>query len=346
MNILVVQRQSLVASVSFSLSVHARIVEAMEWLRDQNLISFATCDENSSAISKMLPWADAVVFCKHFSFTSIALARKAREKNKIVLLDIDDWVFDFPSYSGGENDASTASRISEMLDLAHVVTVANQILLDKVKTFCKEATFVPNGIYAEKYPSPSFKESWPSRIVFTNADFLKVNSFKREFVRVLQVFSAKHPEIIFDFYGDSFPELDSLPFMHYTNRIPYNDYMCCLSNSSYCFGIVPLGAEEDKESSLFNSCKNPFKYINYGLSGIPAIYSNASIYKHAIKDRETGILVSNDYSSWINAMEEVLGNKTLRECIVNNSREDILNNYHISKSADVYYKLMVSCVLD
>lgn len=338
MNVLVVQRQSLVAGVDFSLSVHARIIETMDWLRDQGLIQYACCGESDKSILCVIKWADVVVFNKHFSSGAIALARVAKQAGCVTLLDIDDLVTAFPSYSGGKGTAQQ-NGFTEMLGSMDFVTVSNAHLLEALRPLRSDCVLMPNGIYVEKYPAPIMEEVYPPRVVFTNADYLKIQAFKHDFIRVLQDFHDTHPEVVFDFFGDPFPELSCLPFIHYTRRIPYEEYISCLARNGYCFAITPLGAEEDVESFRFNQCKNPFKFLNYGVAGIPGIFSDCDIYCDCVEQNYSGILVSNTYDAWFAAMELLLYDTELRETIKINSYNAVCDIYHIKFAASQYYNI-------
>lgn len=332
MNILIIQRQSLVAGIDFSLSVYARIIEAMEWLRDQGLVEYACCGESEESVFSMLKWADAVIFNKHFSDRALIIARAAQKEGCVTLLDFDDLVTAFPSYSGGATTRGQ-NRLTEMLTLMDCVTVSNTHLLSAMCQRRMDCVLVPNGIYAEKYPEPVTKEGGPPRCVFTNADSLKIQHFKRDFINLLQNFHKAHPEVVMDFFGDVFPELTSLPFVHYTRRIPYTEYIQCLALNGYCFAITPLGSGEDTESLTFNRCKNPFKFLNYGIAGIPGIYSDCDIYRDCVKNGKTGLLVKNTYDDWFASMELLLVDTELRNTIRKASYQAVYSQYHIRHAA-------------
>lgn len=339
MNVLVVQRQSLVAGVDFSLSVYARIIEAMDWLRDHGLVQYACCGESEDAVFSVLKWADAIVFNKHFSDKAIEIAHAARQAGCVTLLDLDDLVTAFPSYSGGTAQKQQR-RFTEMLGLMDHVTVANTRLLEAIHPLRDDCVLVPNGIYVEKYPEPIMEEAFPPRCVFTNADYLKMRTFKPEFIRMLQEFHDDHPDVVMDFFGDPFPELTSLPFIHYTRRTPYLEYIHCLARNGYCFAITPLGGAEDEESYSFNQCKNPFKFLNYGLAGIPCIFSDCSIYTDCVEHGVTGLLVKNTRKEWRDAMELMLNDVSLRTDIKENSYRTVCEKHHIEPAARQCYGLL------
>jgi hypothetical protein len=232
------------------------------------------------------------------------------------------------------------THLAEMLNLMDAVTVANAALQEEITPLRGDCVLVPNGIYAEKYPKPVMEESSPPRCVFTNADYLKLNAFRYDFIRVLQDFHQRHPEVGLDFYGDPFPELAELPFIHYTRRIPYREFIGCLAKNGYCFAVAPLGGHEDEENLRFNRCKNPFKFLNYGIAGIPAVYSDCEIYRECIEDGETGLLADNDRDSWLEAMEALFVDLRLRARIRSNSYLEIREKYAIRKSALAFSQLL------
>lgn len=342
--VLVLQRKSHVAKGVFSLSVEARITEVLDYLQDNNKLEYIVVSEEDPIVKNAILWCDTMFLSKHSSAFSLTLVEYARKHSITTIYDIDDWIFSFPEYSAAKGDTNKLELIQEIISNCTYVTVANKILLKSVVDYCDNPIYVPNGMYLEKYinyakNTRNLFARFP-RIILTNADMLKVDESKEDFLNALQTFFLKHPEYILDFYGDPFPEMLSMPFLHFTNRVPYAVYIKALINGRYQFSITPLGGAEDKESEFFNSCKNPFKYLNYGVARVPGIYSNASIYNNGTVTRETGILVNNTYKEWLNALEQMSNDSKLRDKIQKNAFEDILNNHHISASAQAFMNLI------
>ena len=348
LKILCLQRESLVARGVPSLSVAARITEALDYLVDQRLLEFISIGESDAVALQALQWADVLMMSKHNTESALSLAITAKKLKKKIVYDLDDWIFSFPSYSGARNKEIRSSEIAkEIIALSDVVSVANETLQTAAKSMIGETVLIPNGMYIEKYfPSgkPVFPDQPSNRIVFTNADLLKIVVGKQNILSALQEFFMDKEEYILDFFGDPFPEVFTLPFLHFTRRVPYERYLRLLLTGQYKFGIVPLGAEEDSESVFFNSCKNPFKYLNYGMAGIPGIYSNAPIYRPVVTSGLTGLLVNNDKQSWLHALhqlsEDADGRKRMREAAFS----DVVDNHHIKKAANMYLEIIATGV--
>ncbi|WP_256250394.1 glycosyltransferase family protein [Burkholderia ubonensis] len=335
--ILALQRESHVAFGVPSLSVAARITEVLEYMESRGELTFTAISENDDCAAAGVDWSDVLILSKHSSQRAVELVKRARARGVRVVYDIDDWIFSFPQYSGGHARNARLKLIHELIDLSDAVTVANKTLLRKIQPIVPSAILVPNGMWVEKYVAPHMttgQEATPPRIVFTNADFLKLQAAKDMLLTALQVFFLRNPNYVLDFYGDPFPEIFSLPFLHFTNRMPYADYMRALLSGRYQFAVTPLGSSEDSDAAEFNACKNPFKYLNYGAAKVPGIYSRAPIYTDCVTDGITGLLIDNDFAEWVDALERLARDAELRENIRAAAFEDVVRNHHVQASAD------------
>lgn len=337
--VLALQRESHVAPGVPSLSVAARVTEVLDYLQSKGALEYAPISESDPAAANGVAWADVLMLSKHSSSSALALAQQARKLGKRVIYDFDDWIFSFPGYSGGKHTNDKTALIQDILAQCHVITVANRQLQQKLTPLVPDTWLVPNGMWVEKYaphglPPQQECGAENNRIVFTNADFLKLEQSKELLLTALQLFFIRHPQFILDFYGDPFPEIVSLPFLHFTNRVPYEQYIKLLISGRYLLSITPLGADEDPAAAEFNACKNPFKYLNYGCAGIAGIYSNSPIYTEAIANGSTGIIVKNSLEEWLLALETLAFDSSLRTRIRQAAFEDIQDRHHIGFSAE------------
>jgi glycosyltransferase involved in cell wall biosynthesis len=342
LRVLALQRESHVAPGVPSLSVAARVTEVLDYLQHIGKIDYTSITEADAAAAAGVRWADVVILSKHSSDSTLALARLGRASGKRLIYDIDDLIFSFPEYSGGKQKKDKTAQILQIIEQCDVVTVANLRLQEKIRTHVEDTVFVPNGMWVEKYaPSglpPLSATAIPDRIVFTNADFIKLDRSKELLLTALQMFFIRHPKFVLDFYGDPFPEIVSLPFLHFTNRMPYEQYICSLISGHYALSITPLGASEDASAADFNACKNPFKYLNYGTAGIPGIYSASPIYTGCIEDGVTGLIVENLLSDWTEALESLAFDRKMRQRMREAAFEDIVSNHHVSDSAEALWQ--------
>lgn len=77
-------------------------------------------------------------------------------------------------------------------------------------------------------------------------------------------------------------------------------------NVHWDIGLAPLSARS------FNRYKSDIKFLDYGVMGIPGIFSNVGPYPATVRDRITGVLVENDVEAWYQAMETLVQDDNLR----------------------------------
>ena len=144
-------------------------------------------------------------------------------------------------------------------------------------------------------------------------------------LRLKDIFSKKGITVIFEIAGAS---IDETSEWFNVVKIPY--YPMALStfydwlgkHSDWDIGIIPLVNTE------FNKCKSELKYIEFSALGIPVVASDMNVYNEVIKDCVTGFL-ANTEDEWVNKLSLLIEDPILRNGIVNNAHEDILENYSL-----------------
>ena len=149
-NVLVLQRESHVARGVLSLSVVARITEALDYLQDLNKIEYIVISEKDTIAMNAILWCDVMILSKHSSTDVLDLVKYANKNDVVVIYDVDDWIFSFPTYSAAQGQEKKLGLIKEIMSLSDHVTVANKGLLTSIGEFCKKQVYVPNGMYVEK----------------------------------------------------------------------------------------------------------------------------------------------------------------------------------------------------
>ena len=336
--ILVVQRNTNVANDKLpSRSVYARLLEPLEYLVENSLIDLTVTDEYDVDLNSLN--FNIVLFSKHASDRSLQIAEASKNKKIKVIYDIDDFLPAFPVYSGGKEISEKINNLKKHTQIADTVTVATNFLQSNVDDYFKiKSVLTPNGINVARH-SKFIKKDDKIRIIYTNADKIKVESFKEDLFSTINTFLSSHVDIDFDIITD--PNIEMNRFINHRNlgNVSWFDHKKILGENKYQIGIVPLGGYEDKESLLFNSCKSPIKYLEYSCMKIAGIYSKSPIYEKVITNFENGILVDNDRTSWLEALELLTNNHSLRNKIIENSFNDILKNHNVKNSADSWLSL-------
>ena len=149
-------------------------------------------------------------------------------------------------------------------------------------------------------------------------------------LRIKDIFSKKGIKIIFEIVGASVDEtsdwfnIKKIPYYPMPMRIFY-DWLG--KNADWDIGIIPL------VNTDFNKCKSELKYIEFSALGVPVVASDVNVYNESIENGVTGFLV-NDEDEWVDRLSLLIEDPVLRNGIVNNAREDILNNYSLQSRAD------------
>ncbi len=328
----VVQRKSNVSSVPFSLSVECRLMEPLEYLQTRSdTVNFEVISEAQLHTENLSADIQIVLFNKHLSSDALKMARVAKSRGVAVFFDLDDWVMGFPAYSGARMSAENFENFQSFMELADEVTVANERLLHEIRPFRNNnVELLTNGFYTEKYwPHITPPDVESKKIVLTNADFLKMQSFKAEFLQVIDDFFNVHSDWSLDYYGKLPAELKGKPYIRYMGYFSYPTHKERLIQEHYAFSITPLGGIEDRDCFFFNSCKNPFKFLDYAGLGIPGIYSCVPIYEGCIDPDRTGVLVQNTIEEWRRAMDKMSSDANWRQAIRVNGFVDVKNKHHM-----------------
>ena len=335
-----------------SLSVVSRLGETISYLSKQRSHSYEYVNEESEIIRRHIDNCDILVLNKHFTDLGLSLCKYAKDAGKLIVYDIDDWIFEYPEYSNGRKDPSALQqqkqRIIDYLNISDLVTVATPYLESLLTKLGVNCSVVPNAIWNEKSeikekhssPQPGSVDSSSVNVLLANADKLKLPN-PRLFYGALRTFFEKHPNARMTYIGDHSIDFSFLPRLITAERMPYEAFMAHICESNYDFALVPLADASDEQHRNFNLSKSPFKYLNFGCAKIPAIYSKGTIYDNIITNGKNGMLVENTEEAWCNGMELYLKDSQLRQIIAQSSNLDVANNFHISRSAETLEDLLI-----
>lgn len=86
--------------------------------------------------------------------------------------------------------------------------------------------------------------------------------------------------------------------------------------------------------SRFNSMKSDIKSLDYGLAGVPTVFSDVLPYRGRITDGETGLLAANTVEAWFTAINRLMDDAPLRGLISANAKARALAS-DLGQSAEV-----------
>ena len=340
--LLVVQRRSMTDGRMKSRTIGARFAPLLSYMQRRQLIEWEQISEEEVGISHLHRF-DVVLFNKHVSNMSLKIMRMANELGLHTIYDLDDWLLDLPSWSVLEMNEDVLYNVLAMIREATAATASNQLLQERMRRVRhSDVLIIPNGFDHQAFDlSPElWTEKQPRKIIFSNLDGVKLVNFRKEFFSTLCDFLRNNESLSIDFWGDPFPELNSIPRVTHRGSRGNIEYKKAIRDEGYIFAIVPLGAEEDPDTLFFNSCKSPIKYVDYGSLGIPSIYSNCPTYRENVKHRVTGYIASNTAESWKQALEEMLRDSELRQEIRVNSYADVFERFSVARISSMFLKAL------
>ena len=107
------------------------------------------------------------------------------------------------------------------------------------------------------------------------------------------------------------------------DNMNFEKFMSWLSETiNWDIGLVPL------EDSQFNQCKSELKFIELAILGLPGVYSDMRVYNTVVSDGVDGFLASSE-EEWIEKVEKLILNESLRRNIRNNALNKVLSDYLI-----------------
>ena len=85
--------------------------------------------------------------------------------------------------------------------------------------------------------------------------------------------------------------------------------------------------------------KGGLKTLQYMSIGIPSISTNFGTATKIVTHKENGFLVNND-EEWLDAIETLVNNKSLRDNLGRRAREHVINNYSIDALSKLYLDVL------
>jgi glycosyltransferase involved in cell wall biosynthesis len=325
-----------------SRSVSCRVIEPLSYLKNLAGSNFGFDTARPEEIQyESLSKYGSIIFCKHNTAETVALASEAKKRGLKVIYDIDDLIYRFTADSMAFDHMKNVDYLREHIEGADIVVISTPTLASILeKDFKLNArVIVPIGIDTDKYYRRDY-DFRPQSVLFTNGDNIKITNFLPDFYRVFNEFLRAKEAWNFEVFGDSESYLKDFERYKFLGSLPWQEHKLFLMKHAYSFAIAPLGAEEESdEHKLFSSCKSPIKYLEYGALKIPGIYSSAFIYRNEVKNHETGLVVENRTDAWAKALNEMM-DPELRKRLADAGFEDVHSRHHIKHVAAQWREIL------
>ncbi|MBR0270960.1 MAG: glycosyltransferase [Methanobrevibacter sp.] len=267
---------------------------------------------------------DVVVVQRILPFLDVLREKCQRYGIKLVYETDDDLLGveeNSPSY---EYVTRVSQSINDIIDASDVITVTTPTLASK---FDKNKTVIISNYYVNSVfdikddikREGKLKLGYYGTLTHTKDLFL----IKNVILKLKEKYDFDF-EIIGGFNAsDNVDEDWFKPVQLPPNNMDFEKFMPWLADTvDWDIALVPL------ENSSFNQCKSELKFIELAVLGIPGVFSNMCVYNNVVKDGFDGFL-ANDEDEWVEKIENLILDASLRENIRNNALTKVLNEYTI-----------------
>jgi glycosyltransferase involved in cell wall biosynthesis len=253
-----------------------------------------------------------------------------------LVVDFDDHYAHVPDYncaapvSHQSGSAPKASKIQ--LISADAATVTTEPLARFYHDQARSITVLPNCVDPADWEGvrvdPERANDSSIRIVFAGGagrygDLLlcreAVETIMDEYPKVRLFFMGCFPDWAARWCADSRDPRNNRSFS--VRWSPFPQWQQLLTWGGFDVALAPL------ELNDFNLCKSNLKYLDYGMGGIPAVYSRMPTYSDVVHG-QTGLLAETQ-DEWYRSLCDLIEQEELRRHIATEARAAVLRDYNI-----------------
>lgn len=281
-----------------------------------------------------LIWGDLFVFQRLAGSYTLELIKVLKAHGKVVVFEIDDLLTKLPDFLNHHRISDRAKKdLVDAISKADVVTTTTHRLAAELSVMNTNVVCVPNcvgRILPERALHSELKFPTATLIV-ASSDAVRVDFL----IKPLQEIQSKYANVRLFIIGPIGEALKKtgLEFDH-MSILGYADFITALNTLVNPIGLIPL------DNSTFSSCKSAIKYFDYSSVEIPTICSNVPPYSDHIHHGQTGLLVKNTTSAWVDAMETLISSTMTRQRLAEAARRYTYETHGIDKSGDAWEKVI------
>lgn len=256
------------------------------------------------------------------------------------IYEVDDLLMEIPPNNPNREFAMQCRPfVLDVMQKAAAITVSTEALKAELLRWNPNIYVLPNLIDERLWSQTQQPHAGPVVIGFTgtstHGDDLRL--IEDAFIQI----SAKHGQgVAFQFMGCVTDRLARLPGAKVAEFTPdYESFARALQTTPMDVAVVSL------EDNLFNRCKSNIKWLEYSACGIAGVYSDLPPYNSCIRHGQTGLLVGNRVQDWLQAIDTLVTNASLRRAIAQQARQEVLADYtlaspRVQRYAEAYHNIL------
>lgn len=295
-------------------------------------------------LEKCLRAANLWVFQVTYYKDVLAFLKCAKDLiGRPLVTEMDDWLFDLPSYNLASNPYKRNSEqewtADQQIELSDALIVSTSFLKEKLEERYpgKKIHVVPNGIdfnlwdnaEPHKYPPKDGK----IRIGYTGCGNHSgdVEIVKEPLKAILDEFP--NVEVLFPVQFDSLKDFNH-ERVHYLNQwADILTYPGMVKGWDLDIGIAPL------KDHVFNRAKSNLRWLEYSAMRIPTVASNVRPFAESIKNKATGFLC-NSKKDWYESLRLLVTDQAARMLVGEQARADVFERFNMDKIAADYRNVL------
>jgi len=288
---------------------------------------------------EIMDTADIIVIQRQISPETLNFVRDKKRAGKTIIYTLGDNMFNLPPHSPvffyyTPPIIKTAAKIMKE---CHAITTTTQYLADTLRHYSGQQHIytLPHLIAKEHItkitpgkPTDEIRIGWTTTPYHVGDWPICSHAIKD--------ICKKYPQVRIVFWGfinddmASFIPKEQLEYYSWVDVVHYYD---CLTAMDLDIGIAPL------EDTPYNNCKSSLKFVEYGMLGIPGIYSPTVPYE-PVTHLELGLKPKkNRYKEWYRWLEFLIENPDERTRIGQNARNYVLEHHEADKNIHKYWEV-------
>lgn len=327
-------------------------------------------DLGSEKALNLALWSDVIVFQRPATEAWFNFIKVCRKNGKMIISDYDDDPFNtsplnpYYQYIGTEEyGIQFEDGTKEMLWSEGMVSPSGQKIFNIERNINHRDMFHLNFKKSDMVTCTteilrqSFLSINPNVTVLPNlidfSFFPEVPKFNKEEVRIGWQGGASHYEdlyLIKDVMADVLSKNPNVKFIYFgdirfkglfsncnQNQIEWHPWV---SHNAYPYKLALLNLDIalcPLVDNVFNRNKSAIKWMEYSAMKFMTIASAIPPYSEVISQGNTGLLVDEQKSSWVEAIEHMIHHKDIRTKLANNAYEDVKLNHNIETKANLWH---------
>ena len=282
----------------------------------------------------------------------LAKLRSIREQGTRIIYEIDDDLLSVNSEVGARNGPTATQKmwLRQMIRFADGVIVSTPELADRLVGLNPHIEIVENALDERLFEQTrEIKLKEPDGVIVFG--YMGTFSHLDDLMSIIQplrkVLARYRDRVRFEIIGigdnsmlkAAFTGLPVSVLPVPTQSVLYENFTAWMQeNIRWDFGIGPL------IDSIFTRSKSDIKFLDYGVQGIPGIFSDVPAYNKTVKHSVNGIL-ANDTNSWEIWLEKLILDGPLRTRLAKQAHGDIRGDRMLKTSATKWLRALNKLVL-